>query len=316
MEYFDRVVEFVFNLVGLDKHHLKAVIFDAGLGPAWIEISRFVAALGLVLVPLCFCLEHWLPAVPRQRILNPHIVFDFVSRGIFATATLGVTGVAYAAMNVAFKTWFPELNTGLLDGQPIAVQALGAFLITDFMFYVSHRIHHEVRWLWHFHAVHHSQRYLTPLTAKRAHPFEIFPKFVVRAWPIAFVGGDYPAWFLFGVVNNFWGFFIHSNVKINLGWLGKFIVSPQFHRLHHSIEGEHFDHNYGERLVLWDWLFGSRHPDVDAYPHTGVPGTEWTLETQLSVKNLVLATAKQFAYPFVMIARSIRRFAREQMIRA
>ena len=72
MEYFDRVVEFVFDLVGLDKHQLKAVIFNAGLGPAWIEISRFVAALGLVLIPLCFWLEHWLPAVPRQRILNPH----------------------------------------------------------------------------------------------------------------------------------------------------------------------------------------------------------------------------------------------------
>ena len=56
---------------------------------------------------------------------------------------------------------------------------------------------------------------------------------------------------------NFLAFFIHANVKTNLGPLKYILVSPQYHRLHHSIMPEHFDVNYGERLAIWVFLFGT-----------------------------------------------------------
>lgn len=305
----------VLNLLGIDLPAIKAAVLETGGPKAW-EVLTYLTDPKMLLLGLlpCLILERLLPASTDKAHQGGHMLIDFlypVPRIFIPTAVLGLG--TYAAKYIS-SNYLPFLNTGLLDGKPLWLQALGAFLITDFMLYWSHRLRHEIPWLWHFHAIHHSQKKLNPLTTHRTHPFEsIFSGFIVTI-PIMFVGGEYPAWMLFVVFNNFWGYFIHSNVRINLGWLGRFIVSPQYHRIHHSRLTEHFNVNYGERLTVWDKLFGTCHPDRESYPPTGIPYCEWVNERSNNPLMMPVYYLIQMAYPFVRIGGSIwahtRAFAR------
>lgn len=295
------------EFLGIDLYDVKMAVINSAGQDAWKILTYFAdpKILLLGLIP-CLILERLLPAAPHRAHRSGNLLLDFlypIPRILIPAAFIG-SGVVFA--KYIYSTYLPFVNTGLLDDKPLWLQTIGAFLISDFMFYWSHRIRHEVRWLWHFHAIHHSQRHLNPATTHRTHPFESIISGAIRTIPIAFVGGSYPAWVLFAVLNNFWGYFIHSNTRTNLGWLGNFIVSPQYHRVHHSCLEEHFDVNYGERLVIWDKLFGSYCPDRDVYPPTGIPNAEWIEENSNNPAKIPLFYLKQMAYPFVRISQSVR----------
>ncbi len=151
--------------------------------------------------------------------------------------------------------------------------------------------------MWYFHAIHHSQRELNPFCENRSHVIDYYLELILRTIPVALVGGTYPTWILFAYVNGLWGYFIHANVKTK--------VSPQYHRIHHSIELDHSDRNFGEGVVLWDWMFGTMVEDMDTYPDTGVTYCEFIEETSVNPLQLVLTYFKQCIYPFIMVYRSI-----------
>ena len=139
---------------------------------------------------------------------------------------------------------------------------------------------------------------------------------MIRTLPIGVVGGEPSTWIAFFLLNNFWGYFIHANVRSNLGALSRVIVTPQYHRVHHSIETRHFDLNYGERLTLWDWAFGTLYTGYDEYPATGVRGTEWIVERTFSPVGLVASWSKQMVYPFYKIGESFKTVYRKVVRRA
>jgi hypothetical protein len=200
----------------------------------------------------------------------------------------------------------PSLNTALLDNKPLWLQILGAFIIGDLMFYVCHWLRHKVKWLWYFHSIHHSQEHLSPLTIYRFHFGDQIARDLITTVPIAFVGGAPITWSIVVVLFNFWGHFIHSNVKTNLGPLKYIFVSPQFHRCHHSVMPEHVNSNYGERLIIWDFLFGTMVKDFNCYPPTGVNGIErWVVESDSTMRALTTYWFKQTFYPFYKIGQSI-----------
>lgn len=296
----------ILGVIGIDKEVIKAVVIDSGGEQAWSVIAYMsnpqVILLGLL---PCLLLEHFLPARNYQAHKSGSLLIDYFYPIVALVLAPAFAGFSTLSAAYIYKTHFPSLNTGLLDDQPFGVQVLGAFLITDLALYWSHRLRHEVRWLWHFHAIHHSQRHLNPATTYRGHFGDKIISSFITTIPIAFIGGSYPAWVLFAVINNFWGHFIHSNVKINLGFVGKFIVSPQYHRVHHSVLPEHFDMNYGERLVIWDWIFRSYHSDRQAYPPTGIADAKWIDEDSNNPVKLIYAYSKQQIYPFIKIASSM-----------
>jgi sterol desaturase/sphingolipid hydroxylase (fatty acid hydroxylase superfamily) len=72
-----------------------------------------------------------------------------------------------------------------------------------------------------------------------------------------------------------WGFVNHSNIRLNLGPLTPVISGPHWHRIHHSINQEHYDKNYATFFPFIDIIFGTYHkPERDEYPQTGLPGGE------------------------------------------
>jgi len=145
------------------------------------------------------------------------------------------------------------------------------FIAYDFGRFVAHSLLHDISALWEFHKVHHSAEVLTPMTAFRAHPVEL----LIMAWVPALTTGlatwvfnlftQAPVGFytFLGLHVFLWAVNLidnlrHSNVWVTYGpRLGRWIVSPAHHQLHHSCEPQDIGCNRGFSLAIWDRLYGT-----------------------------------------------------------
>jgi ornithine lipid hydroxylase len=146
---------------------------------------------------------------------------------------------------------------------PIAAQALLMLLSADLFRYWLHRASHGWPPLWRLHAVHHSPQELYFLNVGRFHPVEKLLQFLVDAAPFLLIGVApevVAAYFVFYAVN---GFFQHCNADVRLGWLNWIVSGPELHRWHHSRTVRESDRNFGNNLILWDALFGTRFLPVE-----------------------------------------------------
>jgi sterol desaturase/sphingolipid hydroxylase (fatty acid hydroxylase superfamily) len=149
--------------------------------------------------------------------------------------------------------------------------------------------------------VHHAQRELNAFTAFRAHPvdtavfksIQFLPLFVLRN------GLEGSTVLVFAYVG--WTHLVHSNIRTDLGPLRFVFVSPQAHRVHHSIDARHYEHNYGVVFSLWDRLFGTRWHGRDDYPDTGVDDPAFPVEQidpgWRGVASALRSVARQIAHP-------------------
>ena len=141
---------------------------------------------------------------------------------------------------------------------PVWLQVVLMLLVADFGRYWLHRGFHKFGVMWRFHAVHHSPHRLYWLNVGRFHPIEKAVQYVFDALPFALVGvsGEVlSGYFVFYAVN---GFYQHSNCLVWLGPLNYVIAGPELHRWHHSMLVRESDRNFGNNLIVWDLLFGTR----------------------------------------------------------
>ena len=140
----------------------------------------------------------------------------------------------------------------------VAAQACLMLLAADFPRYWLHRAFHKFTPMWRFHAVHHSPHRLYWLNVGRFHPIEKAVQYAVDALPFALLGVStdvLAAYFIFYAAN---GFFQHSNCRVRLGPLNYIVSGPELHRWHHSELAKESDNNFGNNLIVWDLLFGTR----------------------------------------------------------
>jgi len=147
---------------------------------------------------------------------------------------------------------------------------LAAFVLYDLMFYVAHRAGHEIRLLWCFHSVHHTSEEMRLTTAIRGSAFD----FVYLPWFFIWIPllGIHPAVVLIVEAGSrLWGVMTHIHPRFvgRLGWLDKVIVTPSVHRVHHGRNAQYLDRNYGEVLIIWDYLFRSYQVETEE-PDYGV----------------------------------------------
>lgn len=143
-------------------------------------------------------------------------------------------------------------------GLSVAAQACLMLLAADFPRYWLHRAFHKFTFMWRFHAVHHSPHRLHWLNVGRFHPIEKAVQYAVDALPFALLGVSndvLAAYFVFYALN---GFFQHSNCRVRLGTLNYIVSGPELHRWHHSELAKESDNNFGNNLIVWDLLFGTR----------------------------------------------------------
>ena len=165
--------------------------------------------------------------------------------------------------------------------QPIAflgpVAALFAVLVAgvvnDFFFYWCHRIQH--RFLWRWHAVHHSIRDLNAVNSYH-HVSEALMSLILYSVPTSLIVSDAAAAVpLIGLVMWLHIVWIHSPTRAHFGPLRAWFVDNRYHRIHHSLEERHFDRNFGAFTTLWDRLFGTHYaPEPGEWPDVGLAGTD------------------------------------------
>jgi sterol desaturase/sphingolipid hydroxylase (fatty acid hydroxylase superfamily) len=155
-----------------------------------------------------------------------------------------------------------ERGWGLLNQVelPYLLHVAGAVLVLDFVVYLQHVLFHAVPTLWRFHIMHHVDLDLDVTSGMRFHPVEIALSMGIKLLAIGLLGPPALAVIIFEVVLNGTSMFNHSNIFIPLSldrFLRLFIVTPDMHRVHHSVILKETKSNYGFALPWWDWLLGT-----------------------------------------------------------
>lgn len=130
------------------------------------------------------------------------------------------------------------------------------FFVDDFVYYWFHRVSHESRLFWNFHVVHHSSEHYNLSVAVRQSWFSGILHWIFYA-PIMFLG--FAPW-MFALMHGFnliYQFWIHTRFINRLGSLEIVLNTPSHHRVHHGVNKQYIDRNYGGVLIIWDRLFGS-----------------------------------------------------------
>jgi sterol desaturase/sphingolipid hydroxylase (fatty acid hydroxylase superfamily) len=130
-------------------------------------------------------------------------------------------------------------------------------LIVDFTSYWHHRLQHGSRFLWAFHATHHSQRNLSFITVDRHHPFEDIFRSLLIYTPLLVLGGSVQELLPIALFLRIVVYLQHSQMRWQFGPLEKVLVTPHFHAIHHSADRAHRDKNFGLILGIWDACFGT-----------------------------------------------------------
>lgn len=141
---------------------------------------------------------------------------------------------------------------------PFWLEVVIAVVILDMLVYVQHVAFHKLPFLWIFHKVHHADRDFDVTTGVRFHPVEIVISMAYKLFGIALLGPPVLGVFIFELLLNGSAMFNHANFRLPLNLdrvFRRVIVTPDFHRVHHSIIRAETDSNYGFFLSVWDVLF-------------------------------------------------------------
>ncbi len=173
-----------------------------------------------------------------------------VLRLIFPAAAMGV------ALSAQAQGW------GLLSilALPDWLALIAAFVILDFAIYLQHVLVHAVPALWRLHRMHHADQDFDVTTGARFHPLEIIISMGLKLMVVGAIGAPPFAVLIFEVVLNASAMFNHANVRLPLAIdriLRRILVTPDMHRVHHSVIAAETHSNFGFCLSWWDYLFGT-----------------------------------------------------------
>lgn len=192
------------------------------------------------------------PSEARARHLGRNLAVTFIDAAV-VRLFVPMLPVALAAL-AALRGW------GLFNALtwPTWLEVALAIVFFDFAIYYQHRLFHEVPLLWRLHKVHHSDLDFDTSTGVRFHPVEILLSLAIKSVLVVVLGPAPVAVLLFEVILNATALFNHGNVRLPewldyvLRWL---LVTPDMHRVHHSIVGRETNSNYGFNVPWWDrWL--------------------------------------------------------------
>lgn len=239
-----------------------------------MEFEQFVLAqepiirLGFFLGVFAF-VASWELAAPRRALT--------LSRSLRWTSNLGLVLLNTVLLRLLFPmaavgvaAFATAHGWGLLNHfeVPFALALPVAVIALDFVIWLQHVMVHAIPALWRLHRVHHADLDYDLTTGARFHPLEIVLSMLIKFAAIAVLGPPLLAVVMFEVLLNATAMFNHGNIRLPakldrvLRW---FLVTPDMHRVHHSVEGDETNSNFGFNLPWWDRLFGT----YRAWPRAG-----------------------------------------------
>lgn len=140
------------------------------------------------------------------------------------------------------------------------------FIVIDFYGYWSHRLSHQINFLWNKHAIHHSSEEFNLACALRQPVSSFVNLFTFLLIPAAFLGVPAKVIAVTLPIHLFLQFWYHTKHIKKIGFLEKILVSPSHHRVHHAINPEYMDKNHSQIFIFWDKLFGTFQEELETVP--------------------------------------------------
>jgi sterol desaturase/sphingolipid hydroxylase (fatty acid hydroxylase superfamily) len=203
----------------------------------------------------------WELAAPRRRQEIPRL-FRWTNNLALVVIDTVLVRLAFPVAAVGVALVMEERGWGLLNlwALPVWLKVVLAVLVLDLAIYLQHVMFHAVPALWRLHRMHHADLEFDVTTGLRFHPVEILLSMVVKLGVVAALGPPAIAVLIFEVLLNATALFNHSNVRLPL-WIDRVlrlvVVTPDMHRVHHSILPAETNSNFGFNLPWWDRLLGT-----------------------------------------------------------
>jgi sterol desaturase/sphingolipid hydroxylase (fatty acid hydroxylase superfamily) len=194
-----------------------------------------------------------------------------------------------------------DSHWGLLNilNAPYWLAFVLSFILLDLIIYAEHVLFHKFKFLWRIHRVHHTDKEFDASTALRFHPLEIIISNASKILAVILLGPPVVAVILFEIVLNASAIFNHSNARINLfidKYLRWLIVTPDMHRVHHSVIKSETDSNFGFYLPWWDRIFNTYQDQPGAgHDKMQLGQTEFSAKNTVNVVTLLTQPFKNNA---------------------
>lgn len=231
-------------------------------------IIRLIAFLGTLAA-----MALWEVGAPRRRRQMPRVVrwTNNLALVVLDTAILRLT---FPILAVGLAVMAQERGWGLFNNidAPVWVAIVVSMLLLDLAIYLQHVMFHAVPALWRLHRMHHADLDFDATTGLRFHPVEILISMGIKLAVVAALGPPAVAVLLFEVILNATALFNHANIDFPrpvdriLRWI---VVTPDMHRVHHSVDPRETNSNFGFNLPWWDRLLGT-YVAQPANGHTGM----------------------------------------------
>ncbi len=203
----------------------------------------------------------WELLSPRRKLIIPKIMRWSNNLALVFLNSL-ILRVLFPAAAVGMAVFAKEEGWGIYNYYdiPFVITVISSVIILDAVIYLQHVMVHAVPVLWRLHRVHHADPDFDVTTGARFHPLEIILSMLIKFAVIVVLGPPVIAVIIFEILLNATAMFNHSNIRFNatVDKLLRFIiVTPDMHRVHHSIETDETNSNFGFNLPWWDRLFGT-----------------------------------------------------------
>ena len=259
--------------------------------------AELAAPLLVALVVVTGICERIWPAERRPVLARGHVqdACFLALHAVVVIPLMTLLSFGAAALIGGHAGWIELRSTGHWPGwllMPLTVVAM------DGANWLAHYADHRLGPLWRFHALHHSQEELSVLTSFRAHPLMHTTGFLLATVPVVVLMPTRPIAPVLITIYVCIGTLQHANLRWTFGPVGRVLVSPAYHRLHHAPDTQRV--NLGVVLTIWDILAGrARFPSrSDAVGRTGLDGRPIPVEQDDSAGLLLLLLGEQLIEPF------------------
>lgn len=275
----------------------SAVLVATAITTGWTDADQLTSIILLLPIPTLLL---WERLTPRRGdwLLNWG---DFLEDSFWVLATYMIWVPLYdeyydTPISDAFD-WLREASAF-----PVTIQAettLGllsmaflAMLMVEFIYYWLHRIQHRYMFFWRMHATHHHITKMSAARADRTHPLEFMALSIGPAITLAFfqVSGDVISVFITLRLTTV--YFNHCNLPLRSGLFGLLFTTAEWHALHHSLERDESDQNFGCALIIWDRVFGTFNGNPDVARVGNGTGEQLSLYMQLTMPFRSVETLK------------------------
>ena len=270
-----------------------------------IYINPYLVALSVALMVSVFIFEKVLPARMDQKFLSIGFFQDLIWFNLNFLGQLTLLVLYGNWLSLVYSRNLSFLTVQAVHAWPKVSRVILSYVLGDFLAWFHHFMRHKVKTFWAFHTIHHSQREINFFSDERFHIMEhvissslVFIPALMFQINFSFI----PALVFF---HEWYKHIYHANLKTHYGFLKYFMVTPQSHRIHHSVEPRHRDKNFGVIFSVWDRLFGTQYENYDEYPETGIADPQFPLEKGGGF-SLLTTFFKQFLFPFKLIANPER----------